>query len=284
MQLPFRVDLDGRVAVVTGGAGVLGAELAAALAHCGAKVAIVDVNPGAAEELAVRLRADGLQGLAVAADVLDRTSLRAAAEQIQAAFGPCDLLLNAAGGNHPSGTTSQEFLTLEDLDDASLRSFFSLDADSIERVFGLNFLGTLLPTQIFARQMLGRPGGCIINISSLSATRPLTKVPAYSAAKAAVSNFTAWLAVHLAPVGIRVNALAPGFFLTAQNRPLLIDPASGELSPRARKIIAHTPLGRFGEPRELVGTLLWLASGAASGFVSGAVIPVDGGFGAYCGV
>jgi NAD(P)-dependent dehydrogenase (short-subunit alcohol dehydrogenase family) len=283
MTLPFSIDLAGRVAVVTGGGGVLCSHLARALAECGAKVAILDLNAEAAEAAAAALRADGLTAQGFAANVLERASLETAADAVKKALGPCDLLLNGAGGNHPKGTTTKEWLEEADLEDASLTTFFDLDPKGIEFVFNLNFLGTLIPSQVFARQMIGRKGCSIINISSMNAFRPLTKIPAYSGAKAAVSNFTQWLAVHFAKVGIRVNALAPGFFLTNQNHKMLIDDAGG-YTARAKKIIDHTPMGRFGEPEELVGTLLWLVSDAASGFVNGIVVPIDGGFSAHSGV
>ncbi|WP_288841970.1 SDR family oxidoreductase [uncultured Deefgea sp.] len=284
MKLPFEIDLQNKVAVVTGGAGVLCAELAAALAKNGAKIAILDLNPVAAEAAAQQMRDLGATAIGVACNVLQRESLDAAAARVLAELGPCDLLLNGAGGNHPKGTTGQEYLDVDRLDDPELTSFFDLDPAGVEFVFNLNFLGTLLPTQVFARQMLGRSGCSIINISSMSAFCPLTKIPAYSAAKAAVSNFTQWLAVHFSKAGIRVNALAPGFFLTQQNHKLLIDEHSGEFTARAQKIIQQTPMGRFGESHELVGTLLWLASEEASGFVNGTVIAIDGGFSAYSGV
>jgi NAD(P)-dependent dehydrogenase (short-subunit alcohol dehydrogenase family) len=284
MTVPFTIDLAGRVAVVTGGGGVLCSQMARALAECGAKVAILDLNFDAAEAAAAALRADGHIAQGFAANVLERASLETAAAAVTETFGPCDLLLNGAGGNHPKGTTSKEWLEEADLDDASLTTFFDLDPKGIEFVFNLNFLGTLIPSQVFARQMIGRKGCSIINISSMNAFCPLTKIPAYSGAKAAVSNFTQWLAVHFSKVGIRVNALAPGFFLTNQNHKLLIDEATGEFTARARKIIDHTPMGRFGESHELIGTLLWLVSDKASGFVNGVVVPIDGGFAAYSGV
>jgi NAD(P)-dependent dehydrogenase (short-subunit alcohol dehydrogenase family) len=284
MTVPFTIDLAGRVAVVTGGGGVLCSQMARALAECGAKVAILDLNFDAAEAAAAALRADGHSAQGFAANVLERASLETAAAAVNETFGPCDLLLNGAGGNHPKGTTSKEWLEEADLDDASLTTFFDLDPKGIEFVFNLNFLGTLIPSQVFARQMIGRKGCSIINISSMNAFCPLTKIPAYSGAKAAVSNFTQWLAVHFSKVGIRVNALAPGFFLTNQNHKLLIDEATGEFTARAKKIIDHTPMGRFGESHELIGTLLWLVSDKASGFVNGVVVPIDGGFAAYSGV
>lgn len=285
MQVPFPVDLANKVAVVTGGGGVLCAEMARALAACGARVAILDLKLDAAETVAAAIRNEGGVAIGVEANVLERASVQAAADRVAAEFGPCDLLVNGAGGNHPKGTTTRETLQLEDLTntDPAVVTFFDMNLEGFRFVFDLNFIGTLLPSQVFAKQMLGREGCSILNISSMNAFRPLTKIPAYSAAKAAVSNFTQWLAVHLAPVGVRVNAMAPGFFVTHQNRALLFSP-QGEPTARAGKILAHTPMGRFGEAKELIGTLLWLASEQASGFVNGVVIPVDGGFSAYSGV
>ncbi len=284
MNLPFKIDLNDKVAVVTGGGGVLCAELAAALAANGAKIAVLDLNAEAAEQVAAKLRDEGATAIGVGADVLERSSLEAAAERVVKGLGPCDLLLNGAGGNHPKGTTTKDWFEPTDLSDKSLITFFDLDPKGIEFVFNLNFLGTLLPTQVFAQQMIGRTGCSIINVSSMNAFRPLTRIPAYSGAKAAVSNFTQWLAVHFSKAGIRINALAPGFFLTAQNQRLLVDEATGEFTPRARKIIEHTPMGRFGESRDLIGALLWLACEEGSGFVNGVVVPIDGGFSAYSGV
>ena len=284
MNLPFKIDLNNKVAVVTGGGGVLCAELAAALAANGAKIGVLDLNGDAAESTAAQIRALGATAIGVSANVLERASLEAAAERVLKELGPCDLLLNGAGGNHPKGTTTKEWYEDGDLGDQSLTTFFDLDPKGVEFVFNLNFLGTLLPTQVFIQQMLGRSGCSIINISSMNAFCPLTKIPAYSGAKAAVSNFTQWLAVHFCKAGIRVNAIAPGFFLTAQNHKLLIDEKTGEFTARAKKIVEHTPMGRFGESRELVGTLLWLASEEGSGFVNGVVVPVDGAFSAYAGV
>jgi NAD(P)-dependent dehydrogenase (short-subunit alcohol dehydrogenase family) len=216
--------------------------------------------------------------------VLDSASLLAAVEGVTTQLGPCDILLNGAGGNHPKGTTSKEYLFPEDLKgEEGLVTFFDLDPAGIKFVFDLNFLGTLLPTQAFAKVMAQNKKGTIINISSMNAFTPLTKIPAYSGAKAAVSNFTQWLAVHMSRVGIRVNAIAPGFFLTDQNRGLLLN-ADGSPTLRAGKIISQTPMGRFGESKELIGTLLWLVCEEASGFVNGIVVPVDGGFSAYSGV
>jgi len=274
MNLDRAFDLTGKVAVITGGGGVLCSVLARALAQCGASVAVVDINLSAAEKVADEIRTQGHQAIAVQADVLDKESLSAAAQRVTEAFGHIDILINGAGGNKKEATTSDEL------------SFFDLPADAIRWVFDLNFLGTLLPSQIFGRYMVEQGSGCIINISSMAAFRPLTRTVAYSPAKAAVSNFTQWLAVHISQNysdRIRVNAIAPGFFLTEQNRFLLVDGRSGELTERGQAIIDHTPIGRFGDPEDLVGAVLWLLSDGAS-FVHGAVIPIDGGFSAFSGV
>ncbi|MBN1534330.1 MAG: SDR family oxidoreductase [Spirochaetes bacterium] len=285
MTLPFRVDLQGRVAVVTGGGGVLCGRFAEALAESGARVALFDIKEEGAEAVAAGIRRNGGDAMAVRCDVLSTDSIRGAERAVAERFGRCDILINGAGGNHPLGTTTKEFLEPEDLKAAreDVLTFFDLDPAGVQFVFNLNVLGTLLPTQVFARGMAGAPGAVIINISSMNAFTPLTKIPAYSAAKAAVSNLTQWLAVHFSRVGIRVNAMAPGFFLTEQNRSLLIAP-DGTRTPRAERIISQTPMGRFGLPEDLVGTLLWLVDEGASGFVNGVVIPVDGGFSAYSGV
>lgn len=283
MNLPFRIDLKGKVAVVTGGGGVLCAEFAKALAACGASVAALDLKKERADAVAEEIRAEGGSALGVEANVLDRESLARARAEVEQAFGSCDILLNGAGGNHPKGTTSNEYFLPGDLNDKELVTFFDLDPEGVKFVFDLNFLGTLLPTQVFARDMAGKDGAVIVNISSMNAFTPLTKIPAYSGAKAAVSNFTQWLAVHMARVGIRVNAIAPGFFVTEQNRALLFDPDGGK-TPRTEKILSQTPMSRFGESKELVGTLLWLVSAEAASFVTGIIVPVDGGFSAYSGV
>ena len=285
MQLPFRVNLEGRVALVTGGGGVLCSVMARALAACGARVAVADLKQEAAEAVAKVIREEGGTALAVPCDVLQRDSLAAANETVKREIGPVDILINGAGGNHPKGTTTHEHLRPEDLQAAQKEvvTFYDLDPKGIEFVFNLNFLGTLLPTQAFTREMAAKGRGVVINISSMNAFRPLTKIPAYSAAKAAVSNFTQWLAVHFSKVGIRVNAIAPGFFVTEQNRSLLLR-SDGTWTPRAQTILAHTPMGRFGEPPDLIGTLLWLVSDEAAGFVTGVVVPVDGGFAAFSGV
>ncbi len=284
-KVPLKVDLTGKVAVVTGGGGVLCSGFAKVLAKAGAKVAVLDLREEAAKAVAAEIVKDGGTAIGVAANVLEKASMEAAHQTVLKEFGPCDILLNGAGGNNPRGTTTKEYLFPEDLTEkaADVATFFDLDVDGIRFVFDLNFLGTLIPTQVFAAEMANRPGATIINVSSMNAFRPLTKIPAYSAAKSAVSNFTQWLAVHFAPVNIRVNAMAPGFFITEQNRTLLLK-EDGSLTPRAEKILTHTPQGRFGTPEDLAGTLLWLADENWSGFVNGVVVPVDGGFAAYSGV
>jgi len=266
--------LTGQVAVVTGGGGVLCGAISHALARAGASVAVLDLFPAAAQAVADDIVAAGGQAIALQSDVLSRESLAAARDAVLARLGRADILVNGAGGNKKQATTSADL------------SFFDLPPDAVQWVFNLNLLGTLLPSQVFGQCMAEQEAGAILNISSMNALRPLTRIPAYSAAKAAVSNFTQWLAVHLAQEyspRIRVNALAPGFFLTEQNRFLLTDEATGALTPRGQTIIDHTPLGRFGEPADLIGTTLWLLSPAAS-FVTGIVVPVDGGFSAYSGV
>ena len=283
MKLPFKIDLTDKTAVVTGGGGILCGAFAKALAGCGAKVAILDLRKEMADKVAAEINATGGTAIGVAANVLETESLTAAKAVVDKAFGPCDILINGAGGNHPKGTTTKEYLFKEDLSsNEELTTFFDLDPKGIEFVFNLNFIGTLLPTQTFAKDMIDK-NAVIINVSSMNAFSPLTKIPAYSGAKAAISNFTQWLAVHMSKVGIRVNAVAPGFFLTDQNRSLLTN-ADGSHTPRAEKILNMTPMGRFGESEELLGTLLWLVSNEASGFVNGVVVPVDGGFAAYSGV
>ncbi len=285
MNVPFKVNLQGQVALVTGGGGVLCSTMSRALAACGAKIAVADLKQEAAEKVAEEIRKEGGKAISVACNVLEKASLDAANDKVKKEFGPIDILINGAGGNHPKGTTSMEHLTPEVLANKNkdLITFYDLDPKGVEFVFNLNFLGTLLPTQAFTREMAGKGKGTIINISSMNAFRPLTKIPAYSGAKAAVSNFTQWLAVHFSKVGVRVNALAPGFFLTDQNRTLLTRP-DGSPTPRASTIISHTPMGKFGVPEDLVGALLWLTSAEASGFVTGVVIPIDGGFAAFSGV
>ena len=285
MAVPFKVDLTGRVAVVTGGGGVLCSCMAKALAECGAAVAVADLKLEAAQAVADAIMAEGGRAIAVACNVLDPASLAAANAEVEAKLGPVDILLNGAGGNHPKGTTAMEYLNPGDLlnEHRDFVTFYDLDPKGIEFVFNLNVLGTLLPTQAFTKKMAANRKGVIVNVSSMNAFRPLTKIPAYSAAKAAVSNFTQWMSVHMAKAGIRVNAIAPGFFLTNQNRALLTNP-DGSLTPRSEKILAHTPMGHFGEPSDLLGALLWLVSDQAAGFVTGVVVPIDGGFAAYSGV
>ncbi|WP_298338987.1 SDR family oxidoreductase [uncultured Algibacter sp.] len=270
--------------VVTGAGGVLCSTLAEALSKQGNRIALLDLNKEAALEAAEKINKAGGTAIGVEANVLEKDSLIAAKEEVNKSFGKCDILINGAGGNHPLGTTTNPFLQLEDLKNTTegFKTFFDLDPKGIQFVFNLNFIGTLLPTQIFAEDMVGRIGCSILNISSMNAFTPLTKIPAYSGAKAAVSNFTQWLSVHFSKVNIRVNALAPGFFLTEQNRALLTN-ADGSLTERGNQIIDQTPMGKFGEPEDLVGTTLWLCSEGAS-FVTGVVIPIDGGFSAYSGV
>lgn len=284
-KLPFTIDLSEKVVVVTGGTGVLGGQFVDALATCGAKVAILARRLQKAEEKAAEVVRNGGIAIGVEGDVMNKNSLKAAHDIIREKLGPVDILINGAGGNHPRGTTTKEFLFAEDVQDKldDTITFFDLDPQDVQFVFNLNFLGTLLPSQEFASDMINRPGATIINISSMNAYTPLTKVPAYSGAKAAVSNFTQWLAVHMSKVGIRVNAIAPGFFLTGQNENLLKN-KDGSYTERSEKIIQHTPMNRFGKGNELIGTLLYLVSQEASGFVNGVVIPVDGAFSAYSGV
>lgn len=307
--------------VITGAGGVLCSEFARALAQDGGNIIMLDKNPSSIEALEQELKQAGLSAAAIQADVLDKSSLMRAREIMLNKFGPCDILINGAGGNHPDGTTGGETFLPEpaapfspdgiqadntaqkNRETAALspdkqaaspdgrqavqtapngKTFFELEPEAVGFVFDLNFLGVFLSTQVFGADMT-KGGGCIINISSMNAYRPLTKIPAYSAAKAAVSNFTQWLAVHFAPCGIRVNAIAPGFFATAQNKSLLFEP-NGELSARSKKIISHTPMGRFGTPKDLLGALRFLTDENASGFITGITLPVDGGFSAYSGV
>ncbi|MCQ2378854.1 MAG: SDR family oxidoreductase [Victivallaceae bacterium] len=279
----MKIDLSGKVAVVTGGGGVLCSTMARSLAQSGAAVAILDLKEEAAQRVADDICASGGRAIAVAANVLDKESLAAAEKSVREKLGPCDILVNGAGGNHPRGTTAREFLLPEDLTgSASGTTFFDLDPAGIGFVFNLNFLGTLLTCQAFCRAMAERQQGIVVNISSMNAFTPLTKIPAYSGAKAAISNFTRWLAVHFSKVNIRVNAIAPGFFLTEQNRTLLTRP-DGSLTPRGETILAHTPQGRFGTPDDLTGALLFLCD-ESSAFIDGVVLPVDGAFSAFSGV
>ena len=283
MKLPFQVDLKDKVAVVTGGGGVLCAAFCEAIAACGAKVAVLDINSEAAETVAARIREAGGTAIAVVANCLEKASLEEAKKVVDEKLGACDILINGAGGNNPRATTDCEYFDPDMLDDPSKKSFFDISPDGIRFVFDLNVTAAFLTTQVFAVDMAKAGSGTILNVSSMNAYRPLTKIPAYSAAKAAVSNFTQWLAVHFAQSGIRVNAIAPGFFVTNQNRGLLFT-SDGKPTPRTDKILAGTPMRRFGEADELTGSLLFLLSDEAAGFITGVVLPVDGGFSAYSGV
>ena len=276
MKLPFQIDLCGKIAAITGAGGVICGEFARVLAACGAKVALLDINFDAAKAIADEI---GDNAIAVRCDCLDKQSIVAAKENIEECFGKVNFLINGAGGNNPRATTDNETMSPEV---RGVKDFFKLEESGIKFVFDLNITTAFLVTQVFAEDMV-QTGGNIINISSMNAFRPLTKIPAYSAAKAGISNFTQWLAVHCAPCGIRVNAIAPGFFVTNQNRALLFD-EKGAPTARTAKILAATPMKKFGEISDLTGALLWLADDGASGFVTGTVIPVDGGFSAYSGV
>jgi NAD(P)-dependent dehydrogenase (short-subunit alcohol dehydrogenase family) len=273
-ELKKMYDFSGKSVVITGGAGVLGGEIACALAGCGANVAILDLDPSLAERLMPRLEASQGQAIVLGTDVLNTEALEQTAQQVIEAFGQVNCLINGAGGNNPRATTGSD------------QSFFELPSDALRFVFDLNIIGTVLPSQVFGIYMAEQGEGIILNVSSMNALRPLTKIPAYSAAKAGVSNFTQWLAVHMAQEyspRIRVNAIAPGFFLTTQNKFLLVDEATDDLTPRGQTIIEHTPMGRFGDPEDLLGTVLWLLS-PASAFITGIVVPIDGGFSAFSGV
>ncbi len=278
-------NLKGRVAVITGGGGVLCSGFAKDLASFGVKVAVLDLRVDAAQKVVDEINADGGTALAVGCNVLEAESLENARQKINSTLGTCDILINGAGGNSPLGTTTKDTLEFSDLAEKAegVKTFFDLDAKGIEFVFNLNFLGTLLTTQCFAKDMVGKEHACILNISSMNSYRPLTRIPAYSAAKAAVSNFTQFMAVHFADVGIRVNAIAPGFFSTNQNKTLLFN-EDGSLTARSNKIISHTPLRRFGVPSDLTGALIFLCDEEYSGFITGVILPVDGGFSAYSGV
>ena len=278
-------NLKGRVAVVTGGGGVLCGGFAKDLARQGVKVAVLDLREESANLVADEIKAEGFEAIGVACNVLDKDSLENARSIVNEKLGTCDILINGAGGNHPNGNTTKEKFELCDLTEKAedVKTFFDLDPKGIEFVFNLNFLGTLLTTQVFAKDMVGKENANIINISSMNSYKPLTKIPAYSAAKAAISNFTQFMAVHFSEVGLRVNAIAPGFFCTNQNKALLYN-EDGSLTPRSEKILGHTPLGRFGVPEDLTGALLFLSDETYSKFVTGVIIPVDGGFSAYSGV
>ncbi len=282
MNNPFE-DLRGKVAVITGGAGVLGLAIVKAMAAAEMKIAIADINGLLAEEVAAKVAEEtGAIIIGVEANVLNRESLEKAKEEINARLGAIDVLINGAGGNHPNATTRVEQMEEKDLEDLS-GTFYGLDPASFDSVFALNFKGTVLPTMVFTTDMLSNHKGVVLNISSMNSFKPLTKIPAYSAAKSSVNNFTQWLAVHLAKVGIRVNAIAPGFFITNQNRFLVMDEMTGNYSARGQKIVNNTPMGKFGEPEDLQGATLFLLSDASS-FITGIVIPVDGGYSAFGGV
>jgi len=283
MVLPFKPELKDKIMVVTGGTGVLCSAFCRALAACGARVAVLGRTKEKVEALAEELRFAGGRSLGLTADVTDRESLLEADKLLKSAWGPCEILVNGAGGNRPDATADDEFFSLETMDDPEKKSFFDLTEAAFGDVFSLNLMGTVLPTQVFAADMARAGNGTIVNISSMNAFTPLTKIPAYSAAKAGVSNFTEWLAVHFAASGIRVNAIAPGFFSTTQNAKLLWN-EDGSPTARTGKILAATPMGRFGKPEELIGALLFLCDENCSGFITGVVLPVDGGFRAYSGV
>lgn len=281
MELPFMIDLSTKVVVITGAGGVICSELARAVGKTGAKVALLDIQEESAKKVAETINEEGGIAKAYACDVLNRAMLEEVHQYIINDLGTCDILINGAGGNNPKATTDDEYFSEDNKE--QIKTFFDLDQAGIEFVFHLNYMGALLPTQVFAKDMLGKKGCSIINISSMNAYTPLTKIPAYSGAKAAISNFTQWLAVYFSKVGIRVNALAPGFFATKQNEKLLFN-EDGSLTERSYKIISSTPMERFGKTEELVGTLLYLMDEKSSGFVTGVVIPIDGGFLAYSGV
>ncbi len=279
MKLPLNINLTDKVTVITGAGGVLCSAFAKALAQCGAKVAVLDLNEAAAQKVADEITAEGNKAIAVKVNCLDSASLNEAHDKVVAAFGPCDILINGAGGNNPRGTTDDEQF---DAAVEGIKTFFDLDPAGVRFVFDLNVIAALMTTQVFAKDMIGR-GGNIMNVSSMNAFRPLTKIPAYSGAKSAVSNFTQWLATYLAKSNIRVNAIAPGFFVTNQNRALLFT-EDGKPTARTGKILAATPMGRFGEADELLGAVLFLLCDEAASFITGVVLPIDGGFSAYSGV
>ncbi len=282
MNNPINTDLSGKVAVITGAGGVICSMLAKSLAAAGAHVALLDLSEEKANRFAEEIIRDGGIAKGYKANVLDKESLAECHKRVFEDLGKCDILINGAGGNNPRATTDKEYYEQGDLD-ADTKSFFDLDQSGVEFVFNLNFIGTLLPTQEFARDMVDKDDCNILNISSMHAYTPLTKIPAYSGAKAAISNFTQWLAVHFSRTGIRVNAIAPGFFSTAQNKKLLWN-EDGTPTERTGKILAATPMGRFGEMEELVGAVLFLLNKQAASFITGVVIPIDGGFSAYSGV
>lgn len=276
-------DLKGKICVITGGGGVIGSSLAEGLGNAGIITVILDINEDAARKVAKQVKEEtGSDSYGLKADVLDKKSLQDVHDKIVKEIGDIDFLINGAGGNSPQATTKLEELTENDLDNLD-DGFFGLEMEGFQKVFDLNFTGTLLPSMVFTREMVKRQQGVVLNISSMNAYKPLTKIPAYSAAKSSINNFTEWLSVHFAKVGVRVNAIAPGFFLTNQNRFLLLDEKSGNLTLRGKKIINNTPMGIFGEPGDITGTVLYLLSDM-SHFVTGICIPVDGGYSAFGGV
>ncbi|MEI6388121.1 MAG: SDR family oxidoreductase [Spirochaetota bacterium] len=279
-EISAMLDLSGKIAVITGGGGNLCSVMSRALSDAGAKVAILDLDLQKAEAVAASVEAFGGEALAYACDVLDKANLEKVYESLTAAWGTPDILINGAGGNVPSGSTGVEFMDPASPRNAGARDFFSLEFEGVRKTFDLNFLGTFLPSQVFTKGMVEKGSGTVLNIASMGALTPLSKVGAYSAAKAAVANFTAWLAVHFARTGVRVNALAPGFLMTEQLKFLHIDQATGQLTARAKKVMEHTPMGRYGKPEELIGGMLYLVS-PASNFVTGIVLPIDGGFSSY---
>ena len=278
----LNTNLNGKTAVVTGAGGVLCSAFAKTLARAGARVALLDLNLESAQKYADEITAEGGIAKAYQCNVLDKDICTQVALEVEKDLGSCDILINGAGGNNPRATTDKEYFEPQDID-GETKSFFDLDSAGVEFVFNLNFLGVLIPTQVFAKQMIGKEGCNILNVSSMNAFTPLTKIPAYSGAKAAVSNFTQWLAVHFSKAGIRVNAIAPGFFSTIQNAKLLYN-EDGSLTERSNKIITHTPMRRFGVPEDLTGALVFLCDEQYSGFITGVVLAVDGGFSAYSGV
>lgn len=284
MNLPFKINLSGKVSVITGAGGILCSDFAKAVAECGSSVALLDINLDAAEAVAEEIRKNGGNAIAIKTNCLDKSSIEDAKKTVDEKLGPCDILINGAGGNNGRATTANEYFDVETLSNPDVQDFFDLTPDGIKFVFDLNVTAAFITTQVFAYDMAkSGKGGNIINISSMNAFRPLTKIPAYSAAKSAVSNFTQWLAVHFAGTGVRANAIAPGFFVTNQNRALLYDD-NGNPTSRSEKILRGTPMGRFGESSELIGGLLFLLCDEASGFITGHILPIDGGFSAYSGV
>jgi len=279
----MKVDLSGKTAVITGAGGILASNFSMHMARCGAKIAVLDIDGAAAEQTAQAVRDTGGEAVAIACDVLSHESMVEAEKKVVEAFGGYDILINAAGGNNVRVSTSSETFCEEDVEDPSKISFFDLDPALYNRVLNLNLMGTFIPTQVFVKGLMKADHPLIINMSSMSSYVALTKVAAYSNAKAAINSLTQWLTVHLGPLGIRVNAIAPGFFITKQNRAMMTNP-DGTLSARSQKVIAHTPAGRMGEPDDLIGLLLFLCDYSASSYINGVVIPVDGGFMATPGV